>query len=36
MMSKKVEHFPFCINYYMDVALYCYWLMDTHDENATL
>ena len=32
-MSKKLEHFPFYINY-MDIDLYCFWLMDTYGENA--
>lgn len=32
-MSKKIEHFPFYINY-MDIDLYCFWLIDTYGEDA--
>ena len=32
-MSKKVEQFPFYINY-LDVDDYCFWLMDAYGEDA--
>ncbi len=32
-MSKKLEHFPFYVNY-ADVDLYCFWLIDNYGEDA--
>lgn len=32
-MTKKVEQFPFYINY-ADVDLYCFWLIDEFGEDA--
>ena len=34
-MSKNVAQFPFYINY-MDVDLYCFWLMDYCGEDSAL
>ncbi len=30
---SKLEHFPFYINY-MDVDLYCFWLIDTFGDDS--
>lgn len=32
-MNKKVEQFPFYINY-MDVDLYCFWLIDMYGKDS--
>lgn len=34
-MSKKIEGFPFYINY-LDVDEYCFWLLDAYGEDSEI